>query len=204
MKWGRFQKDIANATHITLVGPLYNKRHHPSTPTIYVDGGANFRDLGRNNHFATICIGDGDSCDPALLDHLLPMTKDYSDLAFAMKHLPASIQHVDLLGFLGGRKDHELMNLGTVHHYLFPKSTFTSVRFDDLVVAFCGGLLSLEIKTEFSILVFEPSFLTISGACAYTHNTGIQIPAISSLGLSNKGFGQVLIDSLKPCFIFLN
>src|SRR4051794_25182624 len=122
--WAEFLTAIASEEEVTLVGPLYHQRHTPLMPTVYVDGGTRFRNeggwaAGHGGHsaFPTVSVGDGDSSGGSL-DELLPSEKDYSDLAFVLRSLPASVNEVTLLGFLGGRRDHELANLGEVNEYL--------------------------------------------------------------------------------------
>lgn len=203
LTWKTFLKEIDGAKQVTLVGPLFNKQHRPTGPTIYVDGGANFRPEDNSITHPMISIGDGDSTDKPL-EEVLEQNKDYSDLAYALRQMPGNVRHIDLLGFLGGRRDHELLNFGEVHHYLKGATKFKSARFDDLVVAFCGGKLSMEIHGRFSLIVFDPTLLSVSGACTFPVEQAAQIPNVSSLGLSNMGFGQVFVDSLGPCFLFLD
>lgn len=202
MKWQQFLSDIRKATIVTLVGPLYGKMHVPVTPTIYIDAGAHFRTFSVTDNFAEVSVGDGDSAETEL-DEKLPEEKDYSDLAFALRHLPKSIDHVDLLGFLGGSRDHELINFGEVHHFLKDSPRFRSARFDDLVVAFAGGKLSMEIHGRFSVVVFQPASLQITGSCSYPLNDPTPMPEVSSMGLGNMGFGTVFVECTAPCFLFL-
>jgi thiamine pyrophosphokinase len=149
-----------------------------------------------------VSIGDGDSADIPL-DETLPKDKDYSDLAFVLRGLPKSVVHLDLLGFLGGSRDHELLNYGEIHHFLSTASVFRSVRFDDVVVAFAGGKLSMEVHGRFSVVVFEPAQVTITGSCAYPLEDATSLPPVSSKGLGNTGFGTVFVESTAPCFLFL-
>lgn len=202
MRWQQFLTDIRKATIVTLVGPLYGKIHTPATPTVYVDAGAHFRAFDATNNYAEVSVGDGDSAETPL-DEKLPEEKDYSDLAFVLRHLPKSVEHVDLLGFLGGSRDHEVINFGEIHHFLKGSTRFRSARFDDLVVAFAGGKLSMEIHGRFSIVVFEKASVQITGSCTYPLADPTPIPELSSMGLSNMGFGTVFVDCTAPCFLFL-
>lgn len=203
MKWQQFLIDIRKAPIVTLVGPLYGKPHTQTTPTVFVDAGAHFRVPDTTNIHADISVGDGDSAQIPL-DEVLPKEKDYSDLAFVLRGLPKSVTHIDLLGFLGGSRDHELFNFGEVHYFLKNSSGFRSARFDDLVVAFSGDKLSLDIHGRFSLLVFEPSKVTLTGSCSYPLTSPTDLPAVSSAGLSNVGFGTVFVESTAPCFLFLS
>ena len=202
MKWQQFLNDIRQAPIVTLVGPLYGKPHTPYAPTIYIDAGAHFRHPDGASNFAEVSVGDGDSADIPL-DETLPKDKDYSDLAFVLRSLPKSVIHIDLLGFLGGNRDHELLNYGEMHHFLNGSHAFRSARFDDIVVAFAGGKLSMEVHGRFSIVVFEPAQVTLTGSCAFPLEQLTTVLPVSSKGLGNTGFGTLFIESTTPCFLFL-
>jgi thiamine pyrophosphokinase len=176
--------------------------HTADRPTIYVDGGTKFRGRKVLEDFPTISVGDGDS-GQANLDVRLPPDKDYSDLAFALRGLPETIREVQMLGFLGGRRDHELMVLGEVHHFLTGKGKFTMVRLDNEVFAFSGGPLKMEVEGRFSLAVLEPAAVTVTGACRYQLKTPTPLRPLSSHGLSNEGNGMVTVTATSPCFLLL-
>lgn len=198
MRWPQFEEKLEACEFVTLVGPLHSGPHTAQRPTIYVDGGSHFQTP--STKFPTISIGDGDS-SPSKLDEVLPSEKEYSDLAYVLNHLPVSIRKVELLGFLGGRKDHELLVLGEVHRYLKGRPYCTQALFADQIVAFSHGELELAIQGTFSVVAFSPGPVEISGDCRY-HHSGM-LPALSSLGLSNEGSGAVHFHSQEPCFIFM-
>lgn len=204
MKWKRFLADIATAPQVFVVGPMLQGTHHATGPTVYVDGGEQFRDtFDPAGNIPTISVGDGDSTATPL-DKILPKQKDYSDLAFVLHNLPPTVRHLELLGFMGGRPDHQLVNFGEVHKFLKTKTArFTTVRFDETVVAFCGGGFDLELHQDFSVVAFESTPLVITGDCKYLVPKPYHLQAVSSVGLSNEGFGKVHFDSVGPCFIFL-
>lgn len=203
MNWEQFLIDLSRSSQVVLVGPLLEAAFQPTGPTVYVDGGTLFRNHAfENGNFPIVSVGDGDS-GTARLDKVLEKEKDYSDLAFVLRHLPDSIRHVELMGFLGGRRDHELINYGEVHHFLRLKKNFTTVRFDTRVLAFCGGAFNLEIHGSFSVVTFELATVFISGACKYSLKAPERLDVVSSYGLSNEGFGVVTFESIQPCFIFL-
>jgi thiamine pyrophosphokinase len=213
--WAEFLTAIASEDEVTLVGPLYHQRHIPLMPTVYVDGGSRFRaeDGGwaaeEPSHalFPTVSVGDGDS-SPGTLDELQPSVKDYSDLAFVLRSLPASVCELTLLGFLGGRRDHELANFGEINDFL--KSRTRPTRVDvvgnsgDLVIAFAHGSFNLEIIGKFSVFVFEPASVEIAGHCRYPLGPEVTLSPLSSHGLSNEGFGRVDFASAAPCFVLIN
>ena len=189
----------ALGTEVTLVGPLHDQPHVPTMPTVYVDGGTHFR-TGLT-HFPTVSVGDGDSSRTGL-DQMLPREKDFSDLAFVLRQLPPSIMSVTLLGFLGGRRDHELANFGEVHAFLSRRAPFTRVAFlaRERVIAFARGGLSLDVRGTFSVFTLEPAPVRIEGACRYRLD-GQTLAILGSLGLSNEGHGVVRLTADRPCFL---
>lgn len=180
-------------------------------PTIYVDGGADF--LATNlalsekaNLHPVISVGDGDSASVPM-NQRLAERKDFSDLAFALRSLPSSVTALELFGFLGGRRDHELANFGEIHSFLTHRSGLATVNFHGVAgiecVAFTSGELELEIDGLFSVMVFERAAVLISGDCEYQSSDLKMIEPASSFGLSNVGHGRVKFSSASPCFIFL-
>jgi len=176
-------------------------------PTIYVDGGSDYRQPASSTESSLplISVGDGDSTT-GKLDEVLPAQKDYSDLAFVLRGLPQNILAVEMLGFLGGRRDHELANFGEVHAFLKTRTEFCRVEMhsaDQSVIAFARGSLTIDIQGTFSVMVLEPSAVKIEGACDYPLSGDVTLPVASSHGLSNKGRGRVVITSDQPCFVFV-
>jgi len=202
MKWPEFLKQIESASHITLIGPLYGRPHRPTTPTVYVDGGVQFLQTDLSEHLPTTAVGDGDSGEPSRLNQLLPQDKNHSDLAYVLSNLPNTIQKLDLFGFLGGRRDHELIGLGELHHYLTAAPHFRQVHLDDKVTAFSCGQLEIDLQGTFSLVVFETTSIKLTGACRFPLPAPTEVKAVSSHGLSNEGSGPVSIESSKPCFVF--
>lgn len=187
------------------MGPLYDAPHDARVPTIYVDGGARFR--GNADGVPTISVGDGDS-SPVPVDKRLPEEKDFSDLAFALRALPISVRELNLLGFLGGRRDHELLNFGEVHHFLKARAVaHARADFDGgagarpgRVTAIAGGRVKMELRGLFSVVAFEQARVKIAGACKFPFEG--QLAPVSSLGLSNEGSGHVEFETDNPIFIF--
>jgi len=192
----RYLHAFADARAITLVGPLYQGESNFDTPVIFVDGGTAFR------HQKTgLSVGDGDSYDGELDERLSP-DKDYSDLAYVLSSLPAHFHKVELLGFLGGRRDHELANLGEIHHFLKHRHSPTRVLLEQAVTGFNAGDWQLEIHEIFSLMCIESTKLTLEGECEYPLNTLTQIDPLSSHGLSNMGRGRITLKTEQPVFVF--
>jgi thiamine pyrophosphokinase len=205
MKWADFLTSIKDAGRVTMVGPLHQQQHHPIAPTVYVDGGGVFAASGPVEN-PVVFVGDGDSGADVELDELLPAEKDYSDLAFVLRGLPQSVDHVDMLGFMGGRRDHDLCNMGEVHSFLHSRSHFTQVQLtgpDTRVIGFCKGRMTIEIRGHFSVFVLETAAVRIAGACKYQLTREKPLSPLSSVGLSNVGSGLVEIESGSPAFIVL-
>lgn len=205
MKWPAFLSLIKDSGHVTLVGPLYNQKHTAVTPTIYVDGGGIFADPAAVDN-PVVFVGDGDSGTEVELDEKLPVEKDYSDLAFVLSALPQSITRVDMLGFMGGRRDHDLCNMGEVHAFLQARAHFTCVEMsgrESRVIGFCKGRVNLDIQGIFSVFVLESAAVKISGECKYPLSRERVLSPLSSVGLSNEGFGAVEIESGSPAFVIL-
>ena len=192
----RYLHDYSGARAITLVGPMYQGKSNFDTPLIFVDGGTAFR-----NQDQGLSVGDGDSYSGGLDEQLNP-DKDYSDLAYVLSSLPAHFHKIELLGFLGGRRDHELANLGEIHHFLKHRHSPTRVLLDQAVAGFSAGDWQLEIHEVFSLMCVESTKLTLEGECEYPLNTLTQIEPLCSHGLSNIGRGCITLKTEQPVFVF--
>lgn len=191
---------------ITLVGPMLTEPlcpNPPDEPVIWVDGGAHHRRQGASTKNSGFSVGDGDSFR-GKLDQYLDADKNYSDLAYVLGRLPECFAEVVLLGFLGARRDHELFNLGEVHHFLAAANTPTRVRFDCRVNVYSAGEWTFDIHGIFSLAVFAPTTVQLAGACQYPITPPTAIAPLTSLGLSNRGFGEITLTTRGPAFIFYN
>lgn len=172
-------------------------------PLIAVDGGARFAD-----HF-DIWVGDSDSHEGEIkADHSFhhPEKKDISDLGLAFtffKHLQS--YHLHLWGFTGGRKDHEIFNLGEALHFLKGQSnTQVSIYDSNHKLSFrlvSAGRWTLEVHSLFSLGCLFPVTFRLTGACSYQVTEKRSLPPLSSLGLSNWGSGEIVIETDGPLFI---
>jgi len=200
MTWQAFLAAIESCESISLVGPLHGRDHIPTEPTVYVDGGTRFHTPGKTE-FPVVSVGDGDS-SAMPVHHRLPAKKDFSDLAFVLRALPSNVVQVNLWGFLGGRRDHEILGLGEVHSFLKGRSTFARANFDSVITAIVNGQVTLNIQQRFSLLVFEPTVIELSGHCEFPFAG--KLPSVSTLGLSNEGRGTVHLKTAGPCFLLLS
>ena len=200
----RYLREFADARRATIVGPMPAAKaaiRAAEPPLIWVDGGVNHRNA--DSPHRGIAVGDGDSA-AGDLDHALNPRKDYSDLAFVLQkllHCAPAICDITLLGFLGGRRDHELFNLGESHHYLTAAQSPARIRFDNAICAYSKGEWTLSLNGIFSVLVFAAANITLTGACQYPIASAREIKPVQSVGLSNVGFGKITLRADAPVFI---
>ncbi len=196
----RFNKQL----RVTVVGPTLNVPLCPTEieqPIIWVDGGAHHRPPIAAKKRIGFSVGDGDSFDGEL-DQYLDTDKDYSDLAFVLSRLPEHFSEVVLLGFLGARQDHELFNLGEVHHFLTTAKSPTRVNFESKLTAYSAAEWTFNAHGVFSLAVFAPATVQLVGACKYPITAPTRIAPLRSLGLSNQGFGEITLTTDSPAFVF--
>lgn len=193
----KYLSGFKNSRQITLVGPLYEIHDHVQVeePVIFVDGGARLRQSAEG-----IVVGDGDSFG-GTMDVLLKADKCFSDLAFALAHIPHTFCQVKLIGFLGGRRDHELFNIGESHHFLRTRKLPTTIDFDHEIIGYSCGHWQFERMGGFSVVVVEETQLIITGDCRYTCPQPTRFIPLSSFGLSNVGTGTITIKCDGPVFI---
>ena len=192
-----YLQQFRDTDEITILGPMDCDPGRITEPLILVDGGSRHASPGSG-----IRVGDGDSSDLPM-DHALNPDKDMSDLAFVLDNLPAELGHVRLWGFLGGRKDHELFNLGEVHHYLSSRKNPARVTFEDFALGYSAGAWSFEHHGLFSLAAIEPCRISLTGDCRYPIEGFREIRPLSSLGLSNVGHGTIYLQCEGPAFILL-
>ncbi len=192
----RYLHDYAESTSIELIGPMYQEGQQPfSSPAIFVDGGTQFQ--GKAAGFS---VGDGDSY-AGKLDEQLNTDKDYSDLAYVLASLPVQFHKIQLHGFLGGRRDHELANLGEASAFLRHRHQATRIQFGTSICGFSAGDWQLEIHEPFSLMSIEPAKITLIGDCKYPLQKLTQIDPLCSHGLSNIGRGSITLKTDAPVFI---
>jgi len=197
------QRFTAIRRRVTLIGPVLTRAPRAGKlrePIIWVDGGADHRaPMFRDR--PGFAVGDGDSAKSGL-DQYLPQDKDYSDLAFVLRRIPQSYSEIVLLGFLGRRRDHELFNFGEAHQFLAGRESPTRLRFDHSVRAFSKGEWPFHMHAPFSVAVFAPAMLSLTGACKFPIAPAREVAPVSSFGLSNLGQGEVTLRADGPVFVF--
>ena len=162
---------LSRASRIIVVGPMVaDLGEHleqfpmPPYPTLFIDGGN-----AHQHHFQghpTLSIGDGDSF-PGTLDVLLPKNKNVSDLRAVLDLLSSKLVEIYFLGFSGGRKDHELINLGEIYQFLARQEGPCRAFFDKDFHAIQKGTYNLSYQGIFSMLAFHNTRVTMQGLVDY-------------------------------------
>lgn len=199
--------EFVNTQEWTVVGPMGPMLPDflLGNPILCVDGGADFTKR------MDIWVGDGDSTkssiDSPTIFKFSPH-KSESDLALALSLLSKSAPRtLHLWGFIGGRKDHELLNLGEVMHYLDLKVQSEVIFYDDqkrpVYRALASGDWVFPHQGIFSVASLKQVKLKILGDVAYPLNDFTELAPLSSLGLSNSGSGEVQIINQGPVMVIL-
>jgi thiamine pyrophosphokinase len=199
---------------VILVGPrpfpwkiLKNYLLGPHISLIFIDGGAvhlkKFKEKAPHLLKNCLFMGDGDSSK--VIMNIKKTSQNSSDLAFVLSKLSGKLRPRTCLfaGFLGGRIDHQLFNLGEMAHYLkkFTQNNAPLFQIDDKILFVGSGVYTLKIHGPFSVASFGPNKIKISGDCDFKSNSWLKIPTLSSRGLSNMGFGEIKIETQTPLAI---
>lgn len=200
--------EFQNNTKWTLVGPMGPTvpQNFYSYPLIGIDGGARYCQK------MDIWVGDGDSHVQVIKSsHIFkfPPKKNISDLGLALSLFETSAPlHFHCWGLLGGRRDHELMNLGEMLAFLGPSSNQRASFYDSqgqiAVEVVSPGSWSFNHQGIFSLASVKKSLVSLTGHCEYTLPTPSPLTALSSLGLSNVAFGEFNLSTNSPLLIFFS
>lgn len=186
-----------NSSHLKIIGPFYSGPRLKAENIIYVDAGTNFK----TSTFG-FSVGDNDSYS-GFLDQTLSQDKNFSDLSYVLDCIKKPESVIELLGFRGGRADHDLMNLAEAHQFL-KRTPESIVHFDTEISAYSSGPCDLNFNGTFSVFAFEKVKIQFSGACKYKIEPEGSFRELSSQGLSNVAEGLVIIESNGPFFVFKN
>lgn len=201
------------ASTIIVVGPVMQQPFSDKVlddagldgvPQIAVDGGI---------HHAVdpvLWAGDGDSgVMPKKIPAFFKKSQDETDLAFCLHGIRNwHWRELHLFGFLGGRRDHELANLGEMHAHMkarrnTERTVFYGANNAPAVYFFNAGEHALEINGRFSVLALEALEITIAGDCAYVASS-LQLQPLSGRGVSNEGRGLVDFIAAAPFMVLLS
>lgn len=203
----KLPQQYLNKTEWTLIGPMgpLVPSHLKAYPLLAIDGGAKYLER------IDIWVGDGDSHKEVLThcEHIFkyPPEKDMSDLALALSAFSTQLSYkLHFWGLLGGRRDHELFNLGEALSFL-ESHTESEILFYNQTgevsfQLFSQGDWSFDHHGSFSLGSLKDVQVTLTGACSYPIPTPRIIHPLSSLGLSNQALGKVSLIIKGPIFIY--
>ncbi len=191
-------QNLNNAKKILIIGPLYDPTKAENFPRnafdfyAFIDGGAHFVNQFTIVDHQMIVVGDGDSYQESeiIFDVLLNPKKDLSDLAFFLSLPMKNVKELTLMGFRGGRLDHELINIGELYHFV-ESSQFTNLvtisllSSQEVVKFYPRGCHEIHFQGKFSLLTLITQNISISGDILYSDEQ-ITLRPLSSRGLSNE------------------
>lgn len=202
----KLPQSLLDKTEWALIGPLGPSvpENLQGLPILAIDGGAN-----HNCHY-DVWVGDADSVkqDPKGSYAFHQNTeKDLSDLALGLDLLrPGKAYRLHLWGFLGGRKDHELFNLGEAMRFLETRSGSEVLFYDGhgkpVFRLFGSGEWQIQVKGVFSLGTLRDVKLRLMGQCKYQVPHATIFSPLSSLGLSNEGAGKITLYNEGPVFLY--
>ncbi|WP_419172504.1 hypothetical protein [Halobacteriovorax sp.] len=204
MTYDEFLLKIKECDTLQIIGPMLSDTSilNSELASIYVDGGLNHY---RPSKLASLSIGDNDSnISDFNIDIRLNPEKDLSDLDAALELIPNNITNLYFFGFSGGRADHQLFNLGSIHHFLKDSKNRRICYIDRNIQVISAGHQIIKHNGPFSIISLEKQKIKIYGECKYKLQDWTSVEALSSLTLSNIGNGEVHLESELPLFIYLD
>ncbi len=174
---------------------------------IFIDGGLvhakKFQKKAPHLYKSSTSIGDGDSSKKKMT--IKKKSQKSSDLAFLLSKLTGKLAPTRCLfvGFLGGRIDHELCNLGEIALYLKQFQEFNAplIQLDNKIIFLGKGTHHAHIHGTFSLASFETNKIKLTGECEYKATSWLEMPPLSSRGVSNIGYGEILIETKRPLAI---
>jgi thiamine pyrophosphokinase len=186
---------------LNFIGPIDPALHlcNGQLKSYLIDRGAEFE-----RHFPLhLRVGDGDSTNHPM-DIKFPADKDFSDLKGALQLIQGnSSLKIHFYGFLGGRKDHELINIGEIFHFLKVKTQTQCLLYDQKGVSLVGltaGTWELSGTGLVSFLTLVPTHLEISGSVKYPFANSVN--TLTSIPLSNYANGEFKVSFDQPTYIY--
>ena len=193
-------------TEWVFVGPMGPKlsSHFENVPTIGVDGGAHFTSR------LDVWVGDADSYSKEIISSNIyrhQIEKDQSDLALALTLFKEPrLYKFHFWGFLGGRKDHELFNLGEASKFLEEHQECQILFYDSQgKISFHlvgSGHWKFNYVGLFSLGTLKKTLLRLYGDCHYPINKLQKLDPLTSFGLSNEGKGDMTLETEGPVFLY--
>ncbi len=197
-------QEVTTLPGVKLVGPLALSEPIQSNlenwPCLYIDGGLDFKELYPAKR--ALSLGDGDSAKSRLeaLDVRYPEDKDKSDLALALELLEELPLPIKLIGFSGGRREHEWAVMGEAMSFL-KVSKCPIIYWDQHSFLLPAGTHRLSGHGTFSLFTIENKGIRLSGAIKFPVDPPRPFGALSSLGISNVASGEFELTALGPVLI---
>ncbi|MBT3981649.1 MAG: hypothetical protein HOE90_09875 [Bacteriovoracaceae bacterium] len=185
---------LNKSTKLTMVGPMPCEPLTGDGPFLFVDGGADKR--GKHTGAS---VGDGDSLKGPT-DISIPCEKNYSDLAHALSLVPTQIEEIKLVGFMGGRWDHQLGNFFEALSFLKHKDN-TLMNFEDKIHIFSAGSFNFCFAEQFGVFCLEKQKISLTGNVKYPLSEEVELMPMSSHGVSNVSFGAFQITTSGPMIL---
>jgi thiamine pyrophosphokinase len=164
---------------------------------IFIDGGTKhaLRPLNWTS------IGDQDSSTKnTILQNILPKNKDRSDFFHALRLIPSTAIEIFAYGLLGGRKDHEIFNIGEAYNFLAGQH-FQSINFENKIIVYNKGSFKLQFN-QFSIASLFKQKIKINST---SYDGEFELIPLSSQGLSNiSPTKEFLIKASGPFILYNN
>jgi thiamine pyrophosphokinase len=193
-------------TEWIFLGPLGPRppAHLSPLPLLAVDGGADFAER------ADVWVGDRDSLtrevNAGVAFRHLP-EKTLSDLALALQLFATPrCYKFHFWGFLGGRRDHELFNLGEALRFLEARDESQIILYDgagEVRYHLLGaGRWSFTHRGLFSLGALRKTEVLVGGDCKYAAATPLTLWPLASTGLSNEAHGAVTLETWGPVFVY--
>lgn len=201
----KLPSSLSHNSEWVFLGPMGPALPHSlvSLPAIAVDGGARFSEK------TEIWVGDADSFDGNITSrHVFRhnIEKDQSDLSLAFSLMDGPLRYkIHLWGFTGGRKDHELFNLGEAMKFLDEHEECQVLFYGpDGKVLFHGvgsGHWKFTYEGLFSLGTLKKTTVKLTGACQYLIPKTTELTPLSSFGLSNIGQGEIILEAGGAVFL---
>lgn len=203
------QKPTEKFETAIIVGPMPFAQKKIKTSwkgqLIFIDGGLihqkKFVKKTPNLAKNAFSVGDGDAPSKTSLS-IKKQSQNLSDLAFCLERLQKEkgLEKIILLGFLGGRGDHELFNLGEIYSFV-QKNKNIRAYLEDKIEFFPPGKHSLSLHGTFSVASLSPNEIKLTGDCRYQLKKWTKLSTLSSLGLSNEASGEIIIQCKEALMI---
>lgn len=192
--------------NLVVIGPMLEKGwlmpdFLKSMPQIAVDGGV------WHSPAPVLWAGDGDSgFIPDAVPSFFKDDQNITDLSFCLGGVSCwTWAHLHAVGFSGGRRDHDLANLGEVHALMkerphFERATFYDHTSRPVIRMFNAGKHAVDVSGIFGLLCIEAATVSLSGDCEYKV-AALKLAPLSGRGVSNQGRGVVEVVSDGPFIV---